>query len=393
MDVVVIGAGLAGLRTAGLLVAQGHAVTILEASARLGGRVDTDVVDGFRCDRGFQLLNNAYPEARRALDLPALDLHAWGRGVAVRDDEGVEVLADPSRHPARLLGLLRGTISMGDLKAAYQWAQLSRDENLTLAQSIADAGFTAPLRRVVSRFFEGVVGDRELAVSARFARQLAWYFVKGSPSLPAQGMTAIAHQLAEPVLERIRFETSVTALEEREGRWVVSTDSGEQLSGDRVVLAAGPRATAHLLGQPGPAMHSLTTWWFATGHRPSDLPFLFLDVRDDATLTNTSVVSNVCPSYSPAGQHLVQATAVGAHGLDDQSALAQAADVMRVTDPDWRVLVRHDIADALPVIAPGNSPLVSHLPGVVVAGDSHDASIQGALASAAAAAHAIGPLR
>lgn len=215
MDVVVVGAGLAGLRAAGLLIAQGHAVTVLEASNRLGGRVDTDLVDGFRCDRGFQLLNPAYPEAKRALDLPALDLHAWGRGVAVRDDAGVEVLADPSRHPARILGLLRGTISMGDLKSAYQWAKLSKGNDLSLAESIANAGFTAPLRRVVERFFEGVVGDRDLAVSVRFARQLAWYFIKGSPSLPAQGMTAIAHQLAEPVMDRIRFETRVTSLQER----------------------------------------------------------------------------------------------------------------------------------------------------------------------------------
>ena len=390
MDVVVIGAGLAGLRAASLLQQQGHAVTVLEASSRLGGRVDTEVVDGFRCDRGFQLLNPGYPEARRALDLQALDLHAWGRGVAVRDDSGLEVLADPTRHPARVLGLLRGTISVSDLKAAYQWAQLSKDPARTLAESLDAAGFTAPLRRVIDKFFQGVVGDPELGVAATLGRQLAWYFAKGSPSLPSQGMAAIAHQLAEPVLERIHLEQSVRALERDDNRWRVHTESGNDHSADRVVLAAGPRSSARLLGRDEPVMHSLTTWWFATRRRPSELPFLHVDVRPGAHLANTSVVSNVCPSYAPAGQHLVQATAVGDHGLDDDGALVQAADVLRVPDPDWRLLVRHDIHDALPHIPPGGSALTSDLPGVVVAGDTGEASIQGALSSGAAAAHAVG---
>ncbi len=390
MDVVVVGAGLAGLRAAGLLQQQGHAVTVLEASSRLGGRVDTEIVDGFRCDRGFQLLNPGYPEARRALDLKALDLHAWGRGVAVRDDAGLGILADPSRHPARILGLLRGTVGVRDLKAAYQWARLAKDETRTLSASIAEAGFTAPLRRVIEKFFQGVVGDRELTVSAAFGRQLVWYFAKGSPSLPAQGMTAIAHQLAEPVLERIHYGQSVRSLEQVSGRWSIHTEVGAQHAADRVVLAAGPRASAKLLGRPEPAMHSLTTWWFATDRRPSDLPFLHVDVRPGARLVNTSVMSNVCPSYAPAGQHLVQATAVGEHGLDDGTALAEAADMLRVPAPVWRLLVRHDIHDALPHIAPGNSPLTSDLPGVVVAGDTGEASIQGAMASGAAAARAVG---
>ena len=137
-------------------------------------------------------------------------------------------------------------------------------------------------------------------------------------------------------------------------------------------------------------MHALTTWWFATERRPSELPFLHVDVRPGAHLANTSVMSNVCPSYAPAGRHLVQATAVGDHGLDDGGALAEAADILRVPDPDWRLLVRHDIHDALPHIAPGSTPLTSDLPGVVVAGDTGEASIQGALASGAAAAHAVG---
>ncbi len=55
-DVVVVGAGLAGLACALHLHEAGARVRVLESSDGVGGRVRTDLVDGFRLDRGFQVL-------------------------------------------------------------------------------------------------------------------------------------------------------------------------------------------------------------------------------------------------------------------------------------------------------------------------------------------------
>lgn len=89
----------------------------------------------------------------------------------------------------------------------------------------------------------------------------------------------------------------------------------------------------------------------------------------------------------------MQATIVGTHDLNDGEAIAQAASMMGVHDPDWRLLVRHDIPDALPSMEPGHRPLASGMAGVTMAGDTSESSIQGALASGAAAAHALGNAR
>ncbi|MFY2858845.1 NAD(P)-binding protein [Mycobacterium sp. THU-M104] len=72
VEVLVIGAGLAGLRCAGLLAAAGREVRVWEGGDDVGGRVRTDVIDGFLCDRGFQVLNPAYPELAACVDIAGL---------------------------------------------------------------------------------------------------------------------------------------------------------------------------------------------------------------------------------------------------------------------------------------------------------------------------------
>ena len=73
-DCIVVVAGLAGLACARELVRAGRSVIVVEAAYRVGGRVATEAVEGFRIDRGFQVYNNAYPEGRRQLDHAGLRL-------------------------------------------------------------------------------------------------------------------------------------------------------------------------------------------------------------------------------------------------------------------------------------------------------------------------------
>ena len=46
----------------------GMSFSVLEADERIGGRLKTDVLDGFLLNHGFQVLKTAYPEAGRKLD-------------------------------------------------------------------------------------------------------------------------------------------------------------------------------------------------------------------------------------------------------------------------------------------------------------------------------------
>src|SRR5215211_1369054 len=82
-QVVVVGAGLAGLSVAVRLRAAGVDVHVAEAAGHAGGRLATERVDGFVVDRGFQVLNTGYPRTAD-LDLAALDLGWFWPGAVVR---------------------------------------------------------------------------------------------------------------------------------------------------------------------------------------------------------------------------------------------------------------------------------------------------------------------
>src|SRR5215218_9438428 len=91
-DVAVIGAGVAGLACARALEQSGLHVRVLERSARVGGRIGTDVIDGFRCDRGFQWLNAGDPDIRQFVDVAALNPQPIERGMVLAHPDEYRVL-------------------------------------------------------------------------------------------------------------------------------------------------------------------------------------------------------------------------------------------------------------------------------------------------------------
>src|SRR5690554_2421612 len=109
-DVIIVGAGLAGLTCARHLQAAGYQVLVLEASDDVGGRVRTDIVEGFRLDRGFQTLLTSYPEARSELDFEELELNTFDRGMLIRIGDRFHRIADPIHSPRLLLSTLRAPL-------------------------------------------------------------------------------------------------------------------------------------------------------------------------------------------------------------------------------------------------------------------------------------------
>ncbi len=405
-DVLVIGAGLAGLRCAGVLAAAGRDVRVWEASDDIGGRVRTDVIDGFRCDRGFQVLNPAYPELKRAVDVEALRLQPFGPGVAVRRDRGSTVWVHPLRSPTKVPAMLtRGGLGLRNLAAAVRWAAPSLRpgvltsngaDDVSLRSALDSAGVDGELRQVIDRFLAGVLLEDTGLSSNAFVLLLLRMFVLGVPALPADGMQALPRQLAAPITDRINLDRRAVDIVGDGRRWRV-TDGADAVRAAQVVLAADPVTATGLAGLPAPLMHGVVTDWWAADDAPVDPPMLWVDGRAHATgpVLNAAVMSAAAPTYAPPGRHLIAASALqGRDGTtpDEPVMRRHAAEILGVDGSAWTLLTRHVIAEALPAQPP---PLSVRRPvhvadGLWVCGDHRDtASIQGALVSGRRTAEAL----
>ncbi|VXB45504.1 NAD(P)/FAD-dependent oxidoreductase [Pseudoclavibacter sp. 8L] len=408
-DVVIIGAGLAGLRAAQSLESRGQSVVVLETHDEVGGRVRTEAIDGFLCDRGFQVLNPAYPALRECVDLGALDLQSFGVGAIVRSGEKTTTLAHPIRHPQHALPtLLSAHTPLSDLVALARWLgptlmrpdseQAGADQELRA--SFDDAGLTGRLRTdLLDTFLAGVLADSSGTSSAAYVKQLVRYFALGAPGLPKDGMRALPAQIAAGLHEPVRLGTAARDVEETSGGVRVTTDRGTILA-RAAIVAVAPDDLPAVTGQEAPETHGLTTWWFRATGEPRTGPFLLLDASragggPAGPIWNTAVISEVARSYAPAGAHLVQATTL----LDRLDGLASEAEVRRdlarlykTSTADWEVITHHVIPHTLPVQLPPLRDRGPQLLGerVVVTGDHRETgSIQGALVAGQRAAAAV----
>ena len=408
-EVLIVGAGLAGLCCGRRLFQGGVSFQILEASDDVGGRVRTDRVDGFLLDRGFQIYLTAYPEGRRVLDYDELNLRRFTRGALVWYGGRLRRLADPRSAPlAALRSLFNpvGTVADKMRVARLAWLvergsperQLETSEQLTLDFLRGSLGFSpAMIDRFFRPFFGGAFLDKPLATSSRLFRSVFRMFLEGDAAVPAAGMQAIPRQIAN------RLPPGSVCLNARVARvekGTVTLDTGEELTARAVVVAAeGPEA-ARLLGGdiPPPGSRGSTTLYYATPRPPLNEPTLVLDGENRGPVNSFVVLSAAAPSYAPPGQALLSASVVGLPAEDDAALDRQAREQLTGWfGPEvggWRLLRVDRIAHALPdqpagALDPPHRP-VRIRPGLYVCGDHRDtASIDGAMTSGFRAAQAV----
>jgi len=407
-DVIVVGAGLAGLACARHLLESGASVRILEASDGVGGRVRTDVVDGFRLDRGFQVLLTAYPECRRVLDCAALDLRPFLPGALVRRSGRFHELSDPWRRPERAwrsltagVGTVADRLRMARFRSRCRrgtLAELFRRPETSAAERLHAEGFSAGMiESFFHPFFGGILLDRSLSASSRMLEFVFRMMAEGDVAVPANGMQAIPEQMARRLPDSsVRLGARVAAASPRE----VRLESGETLGADAVVIATeGPEA-ARLAGLPAPGSRPATCLYFAAEKAPIEEPILVLDGDGSGPVNHLCFPSQVAPSYAPAGATLVSASVIGGAASDAGDAALEAA-VRRQMEgwfgPEvrhWRHLRTYHIRHAQPEQRPGALEPVERPvrleSGLFICGDHRDtASLHGAMVSGRRAAEAV----
>jgi len=416
LDCVVVGAGLAGLACAGELVRRGRRVRVLEAADRVGGRVATDTVEGFRIDRGFQVYNDAYPEGRRQLDLEALALGRFEPGALIASGGRLLPVSDPWRRPLAAVGsLLSGAVGVGDAlrtarlrgdairglrSGAVDPAALPRGGERTTREELAARGFSEGfVRRFFVPFFGGVFLERSLDTAAAVFLFDFAMFSLGRACLPAGGMDAIPRPLATGLpAGAVRLGARVRGVEP--GR--VTLDDGSLLLARDVVVATDGPAAGRLLpeglrgGLGGRTWKDALLVAFAAARSPLAARTLVVSADDAGPIDNVTVPSDVAAGYAPPGRSLVTVSVRGGCASADvaDAVKRQAAGWFGRQVETWRHLATIEVPRALPDESPAarqarvTGPRLAA--GLWICGDHCGAaSINGALASGRTCAEAV----
>lgn len=399
-DVIVVGAGLAGLAATIHLQAAGLRVKLLEQADEVGGRVRTDEVDGFLLDRGFQVLLPAYPELRRLLAPESLDLRSFSRGVVAegRDERwdldfssrGRETLVSLARFAAKrpLDAVAVGALTLRD--TTIDATRLRAAVPTETGRELARWRVSRPtIEEIFRPFLAGVFLDSELTTNSKMLHLLWRCFVRGGAAVPAGGMRMLPRALADLIADdALSLSTTVTSVG---GGVVSSADSAVPLKARAVVIATdGTAASALAPAIRAPEWGGVTTWYFAVDEPPLRRPTLVLD-GVSGSLMNTVVMSEVADTYAPAGKALVAASVPG--DTPAVSAIrSRLGELYRTSTSGWELVAEYRIPRALPRMSSSHvftSPAKVG-PQLYVSGDHRDtSSIQGALVSGRRVAAAV----
>ncbi|MFF8318364.1 NAD(P)/FAD-dependent oxidoreductase [Streptomyces bobili] len=431
-DVVIVGAGVAGLSAAHRLTSAGVTTTVLEAAPCVGGRMATEKVDGFRLDRIGQLLSTAYPELALTPGLDALALRPFAPGVLLHSDgrhhrAGAQAGAGSARSALHAVRALAGAPRSGvpprprtgspaapprvragaPLGSAMDQARLGaalarlaatpaerllRRPEAPAAEALAARGLPA---RTIDGFLRPLLAallcDPDLTTSSRCADLALRAFAAGRLCLPEGGADVLPELLAR-TLPPGTVHTGVRAT--AVSTTSVTTAEHGEFRCRAVLVATDARTAAELLpGLRVPDFHPVTVVHHTTDEPPATGASLLLDADRGGPVAHTTVTSQVDPSRAPAGRALISSTVLGAppDGVDT-AVRVHLARLYGTSTGRWETLAVHHTAEAVPVMrAPHDLRRpVRLLAGLYVCGDHRDTStVQGALHSAHRASAAI----
>ncbi|ELS52679.1 NAD(P)/FAD-dependent oxidoreductase [Streptomyces viridochromogenes] len=431
-DVVIVGAGVAGLSAAHRLTSAGVTTAVLEAAPYAGGRMSTEKIDGFRLDRIGQLLSTSYPELRLTPGLDTMALRAFAPGVLLHSDgrrQRAGALATPSARRAR--GALHAVRALASAPRAASVRGVPGQSSVPRARTGAPLGTAvdqarlgaalarlagAPVERLLARpessaaqalaargvpartidgflrpLLAALLCDPELTTSSRCADLALRSFAGGRLCVPEGGAEALPELLARALPPgTVHTGVRVTSI----ATTSVTTAEHGEIRCRAVLLATDARTAAELLpGLRVPDFHPVTVVHHTTDEPPTTGASLLLDADRGGPVAHTAVISQVDPSRAPAGRALVSSTVLGTPPPDIDTAVRRHLSRLYGTSTArWETLAVHHTPEAVPAMRPPHDLRrpVRLLAGLYVCGDHRDTStVQGALHSAHRAASAI----
>jgi phytoene dehydrogenase-like protein len=359
-DIVIVGAGIAGLTAAKVLKAAGKNIKIIEAADEVGGRVRTDFVQGFLLDRGFQVLLTAYPEAKHFLDYTLLDLKKFVSGAIVFNEKGITEIGDPLRNPSSLFKTLASPVGniVDKLRMLALKIQLGNKtlenifttEEITTLEYLTKKGFS---NKMITQFFKpfmtGIFLESNLNTSSRMFEFVFKMFSEADTAIPAKGMGMIPKQLALGLTnEELHLNEKAINIENN----IVYTNNGKEYKAAKILIATEASAIPAPYKKTIVEKKSVITIYFTATKIPFAAPIIALNASANKIVNNVAVMSQVSSNYAPAGKVLISVSLIDYNKKDTAEEMIEAVkQELKHWYPDavnWAHLKTYHIQYALP---------------------------------------------
>lgn len=356
--IVIIGAGIAGLTCAKYLNDKGIKALILEASDAVGGRVRTDIVQGFKLDRGFQVLLTSYPEAQKLLNYEALNFKNLPSGARIRNGNDFFVMPNPLKDfwtaPQALFSPVGGFFDkLQVLQLNLDTRNIGDPEELKSSKStmafLKNYGYSDQMiERFFVPFFRGVFLEGKLKTNSTLFKFLYGQFAKGDVVVPENGMKAIPEHIAEYLSpKQIRLNTRVQKIDGK----IVFLENGETIEADKIVLATDANSAAKLLGkEPNVEFNGTICMYFESDIplKTEGKPYLIINSNTDELIDHLLPASDIAPTYAPEGKTLISVNIVGNKEVSEEKIQAELVNWFG-RENAWRHLKTYQIPEALPL--------------------------------------------
>jgi hypothetical protein len=341
--------------------------------------VTSDVIDGFICDRGFQLINANYPEIKHLEIMKDIDFVDASSVIEMARNDTRFRIGDPRKAPFSVFNSETGTLIEKIRLIKYL---LIRKNVASVGDDLKANGLGKTYERVLRPFLTGVFLADPLIVNAESGRTAIKGFIRGKIGLPAQGCRVFSEALAARV-ESIEYGVQVNSIKKNR----VKTSHGSY-EADAIIVATDATTAAQLLDLTDvPQLVGCTTWYHSTTQSPTQSASLIVDSQNRGPLVNTMVISNMVPSYAPAGKSLISSTSI--LPATESEVRRHLSILYGVDTRKWKLVAKYEIPSALPLPTLQSAALSgSHVrDSIYVAGDYKSAPSQnGALLSGRLAA-------
>lgn len=336
-DCIVIGAGLSGLTASRNLQRYGKSVLLIESENEVGGRVRSDLVDGYILDRGFQVINPKYPQVKKSGVIKSIDFRKISGSIRL-DDEGIKV------------GYALGSISnkSGPLLEKRKFIEFVYSKKVSNSHNFGlyTNNFPNFYQKVLNPFLTGVFLTNPKDIAADVVQEILKSFIRSLPGIPAKGVGEFSKALAKPI-KNLKLNESVKNISKNR----VVTVSG-QYTARFIVVAAGQIASDELLKKTTQIkMLSSTTSYFSTDETLVDASNLV--ISKGSNLVNSIVISEVSKKYAPIGQSLISATSL--KDLSESEFRIELSKIWKSDANNWNHVARYEIKNSLPLHTPGKN--------------------------------------